>query len=58
MTNPIPRCGLFATPTLEQLQTSIEALPKKDQALVYQYVMQTLNACNQLVEQSTQLVAD
>ena len=48
--NPIPRSGFFATPTLEDLQSCIEALPSKERALVYTYVMQTLNACNQLVE--------
>lgn len=51
MQNPIPRSGLFATPRLEQLQAQIETLPAKDRALVYAYVMQTLNACNQLVDE-------
>jgi len=48
--NPIPKSGFFATPTLEDLQTRIESLPSAERALVYTYVMQTLNACNQLVE--------
>jgi hypothetical protein len=48
--NPIPRSGFFATPTLEDLQARIEQLPASQKALVYTYVMQTLNACNQLVE--------
>jgi len=48
--NPIPKSGFFATPTLEDLQARIEALPSAERALVYTYVMQTLNACNQLVE--------
>jgi hypothetical protein len=48
--NPIPRSGFFATPTLEDLQARIEGLPSAERALVYTYVMQTLNACNQLVE--------
>ena len=48
--NPIPFTGLFATPTLEQLQARIEALPSKERALVYTYVMMTLNACHALVE--------
>ena len=48
--NPIPKSGFFATPTLEDLQTRIECLPSAERALVYTYVMQTLNACNQLVE--------
>ena len=48
--NPIPKSGFFATPTLEDLQARIEGLPGAERALVYTYVMQTLNACNQLVE--------
>jgi hypothetical protein len=48
--NPIPRSGFFATPTLNELQEQIEALPSKDRALVYAYVMQALNACHALVE--------
>ena len=50
VSNPIPKSGFFATPTLEDLQARIESLPSKERALVYTYVMQTLNACNQLVE--------
>jgi hypothetical protein len=48
--NPIPKSGFFATPTLEDLQARIESLPNEERALVYTYVMQTLNACNKLVE--------
>lgn len=48
--NPIPRSNLFHTPDLAELQAVIETLPKRDRALVYAFVMQTLNACNQLVE--------
>ena len=50
VTNPIPKSGFFATPTLEDLQAKIESLPNTERALVYTYVMQTLNACNKLVE--------
>ena len=50
MTNPIPFSGFFATPTLEQLQARIEGLPAKDKALVYTYVMITLNTCHAIVE--------
>jgi len=50
MTNPIPHSNLWATPTLEQLQADIEGLPAKHRALVYSYVMATLNACHALVE--------
>jgi hypothetical protein len=49
--NPIPRCGFFATRTLEDVQAEIETLPSKDKALVYGYVMQVLNSCNKLVEE-------
>ena len=48
--NPIPHSGLFATPTLAQLQADIESLPATQKALVYTYVMATLNACHKLVE--------
>jgi hypothetical protein len=48
--NPIPRSGLFATRTLAEIQAEIETLPATHKALVYTYVMATLNACNQLVE--------
>jgi hypothetical protein len=50
MTNPIPFSGVFATPTLAELQERIEGLPPKDRAMVYTYVMMTLNACHALVE--------
>jgi hypothetical protein len=51
MKNPIPRNGLFHTPTLEELDERIQGLPAKERALAYQYVMATLNACHALVEQ-------
>jgi len=48
--NPIPKSGLFATRTLAEIQAEIETLPATQKAMVYTYVMATLNACNQLVE--------
>jgi hypothetical protein len=51
MTNPIPHSGLWATPTLEDLQLEIESLPAKQKALVYNYVMMALNAAHALVEE-------
>jgi len=50
MTNPIPKYNLFATPTMEDLQLGIEALSAKERALVWKYVMMTMNACHALVE--------
>jgi hypothetical protein len=50
VTNPIPRSGLFATRTLSEIQAEIESLPATQKALVYTYVMATLNACHELVE--------
>ena len=50
MQNPIPFSGFFATPTLEQLQDRIEALPANERAQVYTFVMMTLNACHAVVE--------
>lgn len=48
--NPIPRSGLFATPTLAEVQSFIEALPSKERANANLVLMFTLNACHQLVE--------
>jgi len=48
--NPIPKSGFFATRTLAEIQAEIETLPSTQKAMVYTYVMATLNACNQLVE--------
>lgn len=50
MTNPIPFSGFFMTPTLAELQDRVESLPPKDRAMVYTYVMMTLNACHAIVE--------
>jgi len=42
--NPIPRSGLYATPVdLAELIKVIEALSPQERALVYPYVMMTLN---------------
>jgi hypothetical protein len=48
--NPIPFSGFFHTPTLSELQESIESMPQKDRALVYMFVQQALNACHAMVE--------
>ena len=48
--NPIPKSGLFATPSLEEIQKFIENLPTKEQANASMLFMFTLNACNKLVE--------
>jgi len=48
--NPIPRSSLFATRSLAEIQAEIELLPATQKAMVYTYVMATLNACNKLVE--------
>ena len=52
MQNPIPKSGLWADLRLEEIQTNIEGLPKAQKALVYSYVMATLNACHNLVEEA------
>ena len=51
MINPIPRSGFFATRPLEDIQADIDGLPPKEKALVYAYVMATLNACHALVKE-------
>ena len=48
--NPIPRSGLFATPTLEQIADQIEGFPAEQKAQMYLVFQLTLNACNKLVE--------
>ena len=48
--NPIPRSGLFATPTLEQIANQIEGFPAEQKAQMYLVFQLTLNACNKLVE--------
>jgi hypothetical protein len=48
--NPIPRSGLFATPTLEQISNQIEGFPAEQKAQLYLVMQLTLNACHKLVE--------
>jgi len=48
--NPIPRSGLFTTPSLEEIQTFLSTLPGKEQATASMIFMFTLNACNRLVQ--------
>jgi hypothetical protein len=48
--NPIPRSGLFATPTLEQISDQIEGFPAKEKAQLYLVMQLTLNACHKIVE--------
>lgn len=49
--NPIPRSGLFATPTLEQISNQIEGFPAEQKAQLYLVMQLTLNACHKLVEE-------
>jgi len=48
--NPIPYSGLWTEPTLEEIQSFIESLPKKERAGAYMVMMYTLNRCHRLVE--------
>jgi hypothetical protein len=48
--NPIPKSGMWATYSLEELQTQVENLSGAERALAWHYVMLTLNACNKTVE--------
>ncbi len=50
--NPIPRSGLFATPTLEQISNQIEGYPPEQKAQLYLVMQLTLNACHKLVEEN------
>jgi hypothetical protein len=48
--NPIPNSKLYVTPSLQQVQEFINALPLREQANANIVLMFTLNACHQLVE--------
>jgi hypothetical protein len=48
--NPIPKSGLFTTPSLAEIQDFISKLPSNQQANANLVFMFTLNSCNQLVE--------
>jgi len=48
--NPIPKSGMWATYSLEELQTMLNKLSGAERALASHFVMLTFNACNQLVE--------
>lgn len=48
--NPIPRSGLFATKTLEEIAEYCEALPTEARATAYLIMQFTLNSCHQIVE--------
>ena len=52
ITNPIPRSGFFATPTLEQISDQIEVFPAEQKSQLYLVMQLTLNACHKLVEES------
>ena len=48
--NPIPRSGMWATHSLEDLQASLQKLSGAERALATHFVMLTLNSCHQVVE--------
>jgi len=48
--NPIPKSGLWATYSLEDLQANLQKLSGTERALASHFVMLTLNACNKVVE--------
>ena len=48
--NPIPKSGLWATYSLEDLQGMLNKLTGAERALASHFVMLTLNACNKVVE--------
>ena len=52
MINPIPKSGLFVTPTLDVIAEQIERIANKtEKANMYMMFQMTLNACNKLVEE-------
>ena len=49
--NPIPKTGLWASPTLAQLQEQIDKHPnEQERALMSTLFILTMNACHDLVE--------
>jgi len=49
--NPIPKTGLWASPTLAQLQEQIDNHPnEQERALMSTLFVMTMNACHDLVE--------
>ena len=49
--NPIPKTGLWASPTLAQLQEQIGKHPnEQERALMSTLFVMTMNACHDLVE--------
>jgi len=48
--NPIPKCDMWATYSLEDLQTMLNKLSGAERAMATHFVMLTLNACNKSVE--------
>ena len=50
--NPIPRNGLFATKTLDEIAEMIEGYSAKQKADLYLVMMFTLNACHQLFDEA------
>lgn len=54
MKNPIPRNGLFYTPSMAELQDRLDALPSGERAQAWTLVMMTLNMCHDAVERVMQ----
>ena len=51
MSNPIPRSSFFYTPqSLTELDQRIKMLVPDEQALVYRFVMETMNLTYKLIE--------
>jgi hypothetical protein len=50
--NPIPKSNLFTSPTLEEIQSFIKALPAKEQANANLVFMFTLNSTHEMVEKA------
>lgn len=54
MKNPIPHSDMFYTPTWEELQHRLDALPSGERAQAWTLVMMTLNMCHKSVHQTLQ----
>ena len=51
VTNPIPKCDMWATKTLAEIQEYIELFPPKQRAEMVHVMMYTLNACHKIVKE-------
>ena len=59
MNNPIPRCGLFATPeSIEDLMAYVNRMSGSERVVASTVAMMALNLANKLVEKELTITVD